>query len=111
MSAPLHLSLCYAACDADTLTEAHLRSAARAAFEAMGWRAALSAHRWEPQGLSLMLVADEATLILHTWPELGCVLADLMLLTGGDAEALMRAFGEHAALPGAAVHRSVRGGT
>ncbi len=111
MSAPLHLSLCYAPCDADALTEARLGGAARAAFEAQGWGAALSAHRWEPQGLSLMLVADEATLILHTWPELSCVMADLMLFTQGDAEALMSTFRELAALPGAAVRRGERGGT
>jgi S-adenosylmethionine decarboxylase len=46
-------------------------------------------HRFEPQGLSLVLFGPRLRLVLHTWPERD--VATLDVLCGGEAEALVEA--------------------
>ena len=35
-------------------------------------------HRWDPQGLSVVVLGDELRLVLHTWPEHGLATLDIL---------------------------------
>ncbi len=66
-------------CDRDRLDDLEfLKAEGVAAAEAMGATVmAVHAHRYEPQGVSVVILLAESHLSLHTWPEHGTASLDV----------------------------------
>ena len=79
-----HLLIELYQCDRSRLDdEEFLRAAAVAAARAMRASVvAVHSHRFDPVGVSLMVVLAESHLALHTWPEHGAASADIFVCSG-----------------------------
>ncbi len=74
-----HLLVDFAECNVELLDdEVYLRSSCTTAAEEMGASVvAVHSHRFEPYGVSVMIILAESHLSLHSWPEYGMASADI----------------------------------
>lgn len=73
---------------------ARIEAAVREALRELG-PATLHCHRFEPQGLSVVLLTAASRLFLHTWPERGVASFDLHLESETLAAPALRALTRH----------------
>lgn len=83
-----HLLAEYHGCEANLLNDVHaVETMMTAAAEAAGTRVVKTVfHRFEPQGVSGVVVIEESHLSIHTWPEKGYAAVDCYTCGDGMPE-------------------------
>lgn len=107
-----HLLVDLTGCDPAALDDApRLEALLREVAEVAGSRV-LDArfHRFEPQGVTGVLLLEESHLAIHTWPERGAAAVDLFSCGDGDLDAAQRTLEAGLGPAGCAAQVVVRGG-
>jgi S-adenosylmethionine decarboxylase proenzyme len=87
-----HLLVDFAECNTELLDdEQFLRSCCADAAREMGATVmGVHSHRFEPHGVSVMVILAESHLSLHSWPEFGMASSDVYVCGGQDPEVAKR---------------------